>query len=236
MTTPEPTQPESTPSDPTPSAPRPRARGRGRGTGSYAAADARRDAILTAATARFAASGYHTASLARIAADAGTSAPLVLHHFGSKERLLTAVLERREQRTERRLAELEAAGELMGLADLMAALQEQMAYNLANPGLLELFIKLSAEAGHPDHPAHDYFVRRYEQAAAQVKRVLQRDIASGAIRPDVDLPGVARELLAVSDGLQVQWALAKDRVDLLAALAAYAARLTRALAPDGDRR
>ncbi|MGX1675564.1 TetR/AcrR family transcriptional regulator [Streptomyces sp. NPDC055400] len=207
-------------------------RRRGRGTGSYAAADTRRHVIVEAATARFAAEGYLNTSLAQIAADAGTSAPLVAHHFGSKANLLTAVLEQREVRTEQRLDELAAAGRLNCLNDILAASQEQMAYNLANPGLLELFIKLSAEAGNPSHPAHDYFVQRYERGVELLSRALNQVVASGEIRADTDVGGVARELLAVSDGLQVQWALAKNAVDLPAALDAYFARLSRALAPD----
>lgn len=47
--------------------------------------------IRDAALARFAADGVERTSVRAIAADAGVSAPLVLHHFGSKEGLRAAV-------------------------------------------------------------------------------------------------------------------------------------------------
>lgn len=46
--------------------------------------------IRDAAIARFAADGVAATSLKRIAADAGVSPPLVIHHFGSKEGLRVA--------------------------------------------------------------------------------------------------------------------------------------------------
>jgi len=214
----------------TPSAKAPRTRRR---TGTYAAADARRDAIIAAATECFAQSGYLNSSLAQIAADAGTSATVVLHHFGSKDKLLMEVLLRREQRTLRRMSELQEAGLLDSLPELLAASQEQHDYNLAHPGLLQLFIKLSVEAGRPDHPAHEYFVQRYAGAVTLVAGVLERAIAGGSVDSDTDVRQVAREILAVSDGLQVQWALAEPGhpLDLQSAFDSYFARLGRALAP-----
>ena len=211
----------------------PPTRRRRRSTGTYAAADARRAAIVESATAQFAQAGYLSASLARIADDAGTSATVVLHHFGTKERLLMAVLERRELRTVERLAELEAQGRLNSLRDVLDFSLEQTAYNLAHPGLLQLFIKLSAEAGAPDHPARPYFVERYRNAVELMGRVLRGAVDRGELRPDTDVHQVASELLAVSDGLQVQWALADSPFDLSGAISAYFERLARAISLDG---
>ena len=50
------------------------------------------DRIITAATACFAANSYGASSLSEIALSAGTSKQVVLHHFGTKERLYLAVL------------------------------------------------------------------------------------------------------------------------------------------------
>ncbi|MGW2283014.1 TetR family transcriptional regulator [Streptomyces sp. NPDC001770] len=201
--------------------------------GTYAAADARREAILSAATAAFAQTGYGSSSLARIAADAGTSATVVVHHFGSKERLLTAVLECHEAVTRDRVLALEATGLLNGLAPLRDRALEAAAYNLAHPGRLQLFVRLSAEAGDPAHPAHERFLRRYAENRALHERCLRAAVATGEIRPDVDVRQVAGEIPAVSDGLQIQWALDPLSVDLPAALDGYYNRLSRALTRDG---
>lgn len=55
-------------------------------------AAATRQAILEAATRRFAKEGYDGASLREIAADAGVDAALVSRYFGSKEELFVDVL------------------------------------------------------------------------------------------------------------------------------------------------
>lgn len=57
------------------------------------AEDAKR-AILDAAEARFAARGPAGIRLQEIAADVGVSHPAILHHFGSREDLMRAVMER----------------------------------------------------------------------------------------------------------------------------------------------
>lgn len=49
-----------------------------------------RDRILTAAVALFGQGGYAATSVRSIAAEAGVSAPLVIHHFGGKEGLRRA--------------------------------------------------------------------------------------------------------------------------------------------------
>lgn len=55
---------------------------------------ATREAILAAATSRFAAHGYGGSGVREIAADAGVTAALVNRYFGSKERLFAEVIER----------------------------------------------------------------------------------------------------------------------------------------------
>jgi len=57
-------------------------------------AAATREAILEAATRRFATQGYQHAGVREIAADAGVTAALVNRYFGSKEGLFAEVIER----------------------------------------------------------------------------------------------------------------------------------------------
>ena len=67
-----------------------RPRGRGRPRADDDLPDAR-DRLLEAARARFASDGFDRASLRAIAADAGVSPGLVIHHFGSKDGLWVAI-------------------------------------------------------------------------------------------------------------------------------------------------
>ena len=57
-------------------------------------AAATREAILEAATRRFATQGYERAGVREIAADAGVTAALVNRYFGSKEGLFAEVIQR----------------------------------------------------------------------------------------------------------------------------------------------
>ena len=57
-------------------------------------AAATREAILAAATRRFATQGYERAGVREIAADAGVTAALVNRYFGSKEGLFAEVIRR----------------------------------------------------------------------------------------------------------------------------------------------
>ena len=206
---------------------------RHRPSGQYAAADARRAAIIEAALALFAQSGYLNSSLAKIAAEADTSATVITHHFGSKQRLLMAVLEAREERTVRTFGRLHPDS---GGDDVRALFREVLAlaqYNLTQPGLIQLYTRLSAEAGDPAHPAHTYFAERYERVVHSLASALQRSIDTGQLVTDTDPEGVAREILAVSDGLQVQWAIAEGRLDFVELYRAHLDRLTRTLTADG---
>ncbi|MFG2497596.1 TetR/AcrR family transcriptional regulator [Streptomyces sp. NPDC048441] len=206
---------------------------RHRPTGQYAAADPRRAAIIDAALVLFAESGYLNSSLAKIAAEADTSATVIAHHFGSKQRLLMAVLEARDERTVRTFGRLHPDS---GGDDVRALFREVLAlaeYNLTQPGLIQLYTRLSAEAGDPSHPAHAYFAERYARVVHSLASALQRSIDAGQLVPHTDPEDVAREILAVSDGLQVQWAIADGRLDFVGLYRAHLERLARALTVDG---
>lgn len=83
--------------------------------------------ILSAAEHHFARDGYHATSLRSITATAKVNLAAVNYHFGSKEALLEAVIERRlNPLNERRLAQLEAVlnqaeqiGELPACRDIL---------------------------------------------------------------------------------------------------------------------
>ena len=71
---------------------RPTSMSRPRRTGRRPGESGSRDAILTAAATRFAASGYEGATIRGIAADAGVDPALVHHYFGTKDRLFIATM------------------------------------------------------------------------------------------------------------------------------------------------
>ncbi|QFR01675.1 TetR/AcrR family transcriptional regulator [Streptomyces phaeolivaceus] len=206
---------------------------RRRRTGPYAAADERRRLITESAVEHFAQWGYHNASLPKIAAAVGISPAGLLHHFGSKRELLMAVLQARAEHAAKTF--YEGMGEPDGLdaLEMLRRMAAQTEFNLTQPGLVQMYAVLSAEAANPEHPAHAYFRERYDTIRGRVERTLRHGVGSGLLHEDVDCAAVAREILAVSDGFQVQWAMSDGRWDMLGAYRGYVDRLARTLTRSG---
>lgn len=199
---------------------RPQARG-------YAKGRVKREEILEAATGLFGEVGYHSASLREISSRVGISHPGLLHHFPTKEALLEAVLARRDETDFALVNADHAAG-----SDYFQALATQVERNADRPGIVELFCILSAEATDPAHPAHGYFQRRYEALLSLCREELARLGAAGRLRSGVDVSESARAIVALMDGLQVQFLLERDAsrppVDMAAGLRAYLALIAAA--------
>jgi AcrR family transcriptional regulator len=186
----------------------------------YAKGRERREKILAAADAAFARHGFRGASLATIARDVGLSQPGLLHHFPSKEHLLLEVLRYREERglefMDRRAQETDSYAE---------AVLELCAANATTPGLVRLFTVLAAESVDEGHPANELFRARYRDLRARVIARLQDDQRAGRVAPGVDVEKLAPQVLAMLDGLQLQWLLDPDAIDMVELLRDFLARL-----------
>lgn len=181
--------------------------------GEYAKSSQTRTAILDAALEVFSQSGYRAGSLREVAERVGMSEAGLLHHFRSKSALLMALLEHRDELSRERVDFDVPDG-----VEALRALAELARFNAANPGIVELYCVLSAEATSPAHPAHDYFVNRYESVRASVTGSFQRAAAAGRLNDGVDPARAAVATIALMDGLQVQWLLARETTDMAEAL------------------
>lgn len=168
----------------------------------YAKGRAKRVEIIDRATALFGQAGYRGASLREIAARCGISHSGLLHHFPTKQALLTAVLEHRDEQDVERFFPPTVRG-----VDQLRRVVALAAHNESRRGIVDLYAVLSAEATAADHPAHDYFVRRYRSTLGAMTDAYEQARAQGALRDDVEPCTAARELVAVMDGLQLQWLL-----------------------------
>jgi AcrR family transcriptional regulator len=168
----------------------------------YAKGRAKRAEIIDRATALFGEAGYRGSSLREIAARCGISHPGLLHHFRTKEALLTAVLEHRDEQDVATFISPAAAG-----VDLLRRIVDLVAKNETRRGIVELYAVLSAEATAADHPAHDFFVRRYRTTITSMRGAYEQAKEEGALRDGVDPLTASRELVALMDGLQLQWLL-----------------------------
>jgi len=191
-----------------------------RARGEYAKTPARRVEILTAAVEVFSTAGFHKGSLRDVAERAGLSQAGVLHHFRSKNELVTAVLTWRDEQSQARFGD-PARGVLS-----IRALVDLVEYNQREtPELAELYATLSAEATSPEHPVHDYFAHRYGWVVEFAQEALERAAEAGDLLPGVDCRSAARTLIALMDGLQIQWLYDRDGVDMAAEVRRYAQSL-----------
>lgn len=170
----------------------------------------RREDILRAAMMTFGSRGYTNGSLAEIAEQVGMTHAGVLHHFGSKDRLLLEMLEFRD-RTD--VEHLEGQHMPDGL-DLFRHLVLTARLNAERPGIVQTYTVLSAESVTDDHPAKDWFRLRYVQLRSEVGQALREVCDPDDPPAERDVAAAAAAVLAVMDGLQVQWLLDPDDVDL----------------------
>jgi AcrR family transcriptional regulator len=170
----------------------------------------RREEILRAATATFGAKGYYNGSLVEIAEKVGITHAGVLHHFGSKEQLLIEVLEYRDRAD---VANLNGHRLPTGL-DLFRHLVATARANTDRPGIVQTYTVLSAESVTDAHPGQAWFQARFQGLRALLVESL-RDVCGAQDPPSAaEIESAAEAIVAVMDGLQIQWLLDPERVDL----------------------
>ena len=149
--------------------------------------------ILAEALTLFSTRGYVGTSLADIARASDISKAGLLHHYSSKDQLLAAVLDERDRRTMSRLPGGDAGAEVALDAWVEMA----------------LYTAMSAAVIDADHQAHPWFRQHLMSAIAYLVDALERGKATGEVRADAPSEQIARKLVALSDGLQVQWLCAR---------------------------
>ncbi|MFP5359520.1 MAG: TetR/AcrR family transcriptional regulator [Actinomycetes bacterium] len=174
-----------------------------------------RTLILDTAMELFATQGYLGTSVREVAARCGLTHPALIYHFPAKADLLMEVLRRRDD-TEGREVHLD---DLRG-TEVLDHLVETARRNAGRRGIVELYATLSAEASTRAHPAHDYFVERYEGLRDRLTRAYAQAIEDGRMRAGIEPAVAATQVIALMDGLQVQWLL-DPSVDMVGALAAH---------------
>ncbi|MFD3443864.1 TetR/AcrR family transcriptional regulator [Microbacteriaceae bacterium 4G12] len=193
--------------------------------GPYAKSEKTRKVILDAALKVFAESGYRSGSLRNVADRVGMSEAGLLHHFPSKSALLAAVLERRDEQTQEQFDFDPSHG-----VEVLRSLVKLAEYNASTPGVVELFCTLSAESTSPEHPANGYFKERYEFTRGMTLTAFRELAESGQLRPEITPEEASRGAIALMDGLQIQWLLDRESVDMAGDLRSHLnALLTRPL-------
>ena len=185
----------------------------GTGTGTRPETERKRKDILRAAIETFGTKGSTNGTLADIAEQVGMTHAGVLHHFGSKQNLLLEVLEFRDQDDVAHLADRHIPGGPALFAHLVATAQR----NALRPGIVQVYTVLSAEAVTDDHPATAYFQDRYRTLRREIDDAFRELCAQEGVTDPDTIDQAAAAILAVMDGLQLQWLLEPTAVELAGA-------------------
>jgi AcrR family transcriptional regulator len=137
-----------------------------------------RDRILDAALGSFGTRGYEAVSLDQLGAGIGVSKQTILHHFGSKERLLDAVIDRSAGELSEVL-ERALAGAGSGFDRIDALVRAVFRLAARRPELLGLL----REVSRLGPPAADRLVECLEPLVERAKAYLASQMDAGTVRP-----------------------------------------------------
>ena len=215
----------STPTPPPASPARRRGPGRPR-----AGSEDKRARILNEAVVLFGEHGYAGTSLADIANAADISKAGLLHHFSSKDELFAKVLERRDREDALSiLVESPTSGEdvvdapvdTVGNVDtlevaatpdidvdpwsLLDRYIELLERNVAHRDLTAIYTATAVSVLDAAHPAHRWMANHLNGAVERFEASFEAGKAAGLVDPQMPSRLVARSLVALTDGLQLQW-------------------------------
>ena len=215
----------STPTSPQAAPARRRGPGRPR-----AGSEDKRARILNEAVVLFGEHGYAGASLADIANAADISKAGLLHHFSSKDELFAKVLERRDREDALSIlvespavdgdaveVPVDTVGNLdtldvAGASDLdgnpWALLEryiELLERNVAHRDLTAIYTATAVSVLDAEHPAHRWMANHLNSAVERFESSFEAGKTAGLVDPKMPSRLVARSLVALIDGLQLQW-------------------------------
>ena len=194
------------------------------GRRSYPKGVRRRQQILDSVIALLAQRGMDRASLRTVGEAIGVSHTALRHYFSSRDELLVEAYRTHEAR---------AAGDVPATdQSAVGLIIEAAERNRAIPGLVELYATLTTDALQEQHAVTREFVRgRFRLLREALAARIESGQQAGRIAPDIDPLDAAALVIAASDGLQIQWLLDPDVVDVGRSLSILERLLPRGPAP-----
>jgi AcrR family transcriptional regulator len=167
---------------------------------------ARRRQIIERAITEFAENGVDGTSLRRLGDAIGVSHATLRHYFVSRDELLVEVYRSHEEN-----ADVEDTPD-QGAVDVI---NDSAGRNRSIPGLVRLYATLTTDALQEDHSTSAEFIReRFQQLRGDLATRIRQGQTDGHIASNIDPVDAAALIIAASDGLQIQWLLAPDTVDV----------------------
>jgi AcrR family transcriptional regulator len=170
----------------------------------------RRQELIAAGIACLGRGGMSAFTIDQICKQAGVSRGLINHHFKSKDDLLTCIY---AELTDHLLFESDAGDARGLLASIIETSFDEESFNRSN---LRAWLSIWGQVAS-NEALNDLHRRRYGAYKASIKSALADNSTSNAV--DFDADSVARQLIALIDGLWLEYCLHSDGFSLRAAKA-----------------
>jgi len=172
--------------------------------------DDKRDRIMNAAITAFAQNGYHQATMAAVAREAGVAAGTIYLYFKSKDDLLISIFEEKVQgfidEFHSQLAQEESAEVKLRKLVQLHLLEMQNRPDLAAVFQLELRQSRHFMSAYPKADLKDYF--------DLIGEIIEEGQQQGLFRKDLYLSAIKRAFFGAMDETVTSWLLAGRNYDL----------------------
>lgn len=183
--------------------------------------------MVAAALRMMAEQGYEAATLAAIGKEAGYSRGLATHHFGSKADLFAEVL--RTVTSEFLAAVARRIGDRTGVDALIAFVDAHRELAESAPERVRALFVLSFQSLVAQSPMKDAAIHELLGYRDWAQRMIERGVAAGTVRRDVDAHAEAIQFCGALFGLTLQWLIDPAGSSLERSHALFVARLESTL-------
>jgi AcrR family transcriptional regulator len=188
---------------------------------------ATRQAVIDAAIELWSETGWRVTPVAPVAERAGITDAALLHHFGTKQNFLLAVLTELDRRNQAHWN----AWIGMGGLDTLRRLPDLVRFMERRAGLYKLQLHLQADNLDPDRPAYAHYRGSHHYVHQVFADVVRTGQERGEIRADVDPELVGAQILAFISGMVLHQGHGPPHVDAVAVAEDFTDRLLRDLTP-----
>ena len=189
--------------------------------------------VIRAAIRLIAGQGYTRTTLAQVGKEAGYTGGLVSHHFGSKEGLLRALVERAAGRFYQDQL-LAATRDKSGLDALCASMDAYLDELVVREEYMRAIYVLMGEALGPVAEVNEVFADLNRGFRLSARAWIREGMEAEEIRSDLDADAEAAVFVGMLRGVATQWMAEPRCFDLDAVRESLKDALRRHLAPRGE--
>jgi AcrR family transcriptional regulator len=193
--------------------------------------EASRRALIEATIEVLAGEGYRAATVARIQEASGLSRGLVGYHFGSKGKLMEAVVDSIRTQYREQTAAVQNRANMTGLQQVLEMFDSYLTRLARNPKPAKVMLILAIESGAEDTAVRHAVREAYAMIRETYVGMLRTGMADGTIRRSLDPEAHAGVLQGMLRGIVLQYSLDPE-VDLEAMKNAALASLEHDLSTD----